>query len=231
MALIQAALAVAALLLAPAGASLAQPCTRELIAAVIDETGAELRKLNAASMPAFQAKLRRLAEAKGWPETEIESRGAELLQDDETTALDDQASQLLIELDKLGDDSAGGQATCSNRLVQLKTVAAQLIEVTSAKAAHVSARLDAALAAEGIMASAPAPKPTEPRSVESRPPAMAAGERKDVANAWETDTQRQLPYTTISPQQPGRPYAHPPASATPEAGQHGPAGGDLEFTA
>jgi hypothetical protein len=249
MAAIQAALALAALLLVPAHAALAQPCTRELIAAVIDETGAELRKLNAASMPAFQAKLRRLAEAKGWPETEIESRGAELLQDDETTALDDQASQLLIELDKLGDDSAGGQATCSNRLVQLKTVAAQLIEVTSAKAAHVSARLDAALAAKGIMASTPAPKPTEPRTVEGRPPAaqqtpstepksaptkppaMSAGERKDVASTWETDTQRQLPYTTISPQQPGRPYAQPPPSTMPEASQHGPAGSDLEFTA
>ena len=56
-----------ALMAAVAGgsaASRAEGCSQDLIAGVIDQTGAELRKLSAAHQPAYQAKLRRLADAQ-----------------------------------------------------------------------------------------------------------------------------------------------------------------------
>jgi hypothetical protein len=169
-----------ALLLAAAvtGPTAAQPCTKAEIGAVIDDAGAQLRKLTAANQPALQAKLRRLAEAKGWAETDIEAKGLAFLQDDETRALDEQASQLLTRVDKLGDESGSEQEHCG-RLAELRTTAAQLLEVSAAKSAHISARLEAALRTE---TSAPAeaksaqklePKKAIPTSPASPPQASA----------------------------------------------------------
>jgi hypothetical protein len=162
----------------PAGPTAAQSCTKAEIAAVVDDTGARLRQLTAANQPGLQAKLRRLAETKGWTEADIEAKGLAFLQDDETRALDEQASQLLMRLDKLGDESGIDQANCQ-RLAELKTTGTQLLEVSAAKAAHMSARLDAVLHAESPpraqataepnSAPKPAPKPA--------PSAPAAPER------------------------------------------------------
>lgn len=177
----------------PAGPIAAQSCTKAEIAAVIDETGAQLRKLTATHQPALQVKLRRLAETKRWEKKDIEGKGLAYLQDDETRALEEQASQLLMRLDTLGDTSGGEQGHCQ-RLTELKTTSEQLLEVTAAKAAHISARLDAVLRAENTpRAEAKAepksvPKP-EPKTVR---PAPAAPERQaltpQVASPWNTAT-------------------------------------------
>lgn len=195
------------LVAAPMPAS-AQACTKSDIAAVIDSTAATLRKLNARHQPELQAKVRQLGERRGWSEAERNAKAVELLRDDETRALDEQASKLLIELDVIGDEAEIDPSTCRARLEKLKAKSAQLIEITTAKAAHVSARVDAALNAPGAPqetkqperkaapktvaradpprrsqlppAAAPAPTPRLPE--EGKAPAPPAG------GGWETDT-------------------------------------------
>src|SRR5262245_5221170 len=68
---------VLALLTATADVVAAQTCSPDQIAAVIDNVAAELRKLNAEHQPAFQVKLRRLAERKKWADADIERKGVE----------------------------------------------------------------------------------------------------------------------------------------------------------
>ena len=181
----------------------AQTCTRATIASVIDTTSAELRKLNASHQPAIQGKIRRLAEQKGWNEATAAAKAGELLQDNETIAFDEQVSQLLTDLDVLGDESSTDQGSCDTRLAKLKTVSAQLIELTTAKAIHVSARLDAALGPQQPSASARTePKTTartEPKEQKeakrTQPPAPAREATPDkgqakgtAASSWDTDT-------------------------------------------
>ena len=183
----------------------AQTCTRAAIASVIDTTSAELRKLNASHQPAIQSKLRHLAEQKGWNEATAAAKAGELLQDDETIAFIEQVSQLLTELDILGDESSTDQGSCETRLAKLKTVSAQLIELTTAKAIHVSARLDAALGPKqpstppraepktAARAEAKEQKETKrtppPPSAPAREAAPDKGQAKGTAaSSWDTDT-------------------------------------------
>ncbi len=241
-------LAFLAVLATLSSAAFAQTCTKNDIAAVIDGTGASLRAVNGRHQPVLQTKLRQLGEQRGWSDAERDSKSAEFLQDDETRALDEQASQLLVELDQLGDDGANAQRSCAERLAQLKTVSAQIIEVTTAKAAHVTAKLDAALKAQSSRAVAQQPAPPkaqpktaaniEPRpapsappvrapapSAEKRAPAPPAGESRDgrPASAWETDTVHNIaPGDTLPPLPPPRVITDlPPRLQQSE---------DLEFT-
>src|SRR5690606_33261503 len=188
----------------------AQACTKREIAAVIDSTAATLRKLNASHQPELQAKLRQLGERRGWSDAEREAKAAAFLQDNETRALDEQASKLLIELDVIGDEAEIDPSTCLSRLEKLKTISAQLIEITTAKAAHVSARIDAELNAQATTqppeqpARKPPPKAaakSDPLSRAQPPPAAApppglpeVGEARPALpaapGAWDTDTVR-----------------------------------------
>jgi hypothetical protein len=182
----------ALMLAAAAGPTAAQSCTKAEIAAVIDDTGAQLRKLTAANQPALRAKLRRLAEAKGWAEADIEAKGLAFFQDDETRALDEHASHLLMRLDTLGDEGGSEQEHCQ-RLADLKTTAAQLLEVSSAKAAHISAQLEAALRqesqppAEAKPEAKSAQKPEPKKAAPALPAAPGPQPRKPkLANRWDT---------------------------------------------
>ncbi len=218
----------------------AQACTKDTIAAVIDRTSAEIRKLNAHHHPQLQQKIRRLATQKGWQEVETNAKAAELLQDQETVAYDEQVGQLLSDLDLLGDDGSTGQGSCEERLAKLKTVSSQLIELTTAKAAHVSARLDAEInTARGPArtaqtgqqppaAKAPPAKPdapaTEPKRAVPPPPAEKTIARaapppaapQSAAPGWQTDTTQQQQHQ----QHPQRPPGHvaelevPPAAGS-----------------
>lgn len=205
---------VITLLLGATGSWAAETCTKADIAAVIDATGAELRRLNAVHRPELQSKLDRLARRRGWNDVDAKAKAAELLQDDETRALDDHASELLGELDALGDESVSDHESCRARLEKLRTISAQLVEVTTAKAAHVSARLEAMMTTEGSPrlpsrsdqpGTAPEPRvASKPDSTgEARPAASArpgvaergTGKMPPQSRAWETDTVRQPPAT------------------------------------
>lgn len=203
-------IALAVATVAAAVPASAQSCSKHDIAAVIDSTAATLRKLSARHQPELRAKLMQLGEQHGWSEAERESKAARLLEDDETRALDEQASKLLIELDVIGDEAEIDPGTCLARLEKLNAKSAQLIEVTTAKAAHVSARLDAALNAPAATQDAeplerkaapktaaradppprspppaaapvPAPSPHLPQGEQAAPVPPAGG-------GWETDT-------------------------------------------
>ncbi len=123
----------------------AQTCKAEQIFAIIDETGARLRQLNADAQPRIVARLREIGAKRGWPEADIDTRGRQLVDDAKTREMDSQAGLLLDKLGRLGDDEQSkGQPLCE-RLGVAKTTSGQLIEVTRARAAHVSAKLAVAL--------------------------------------------------------------------------------------
>jgi len=232
-------LILSALLLPPVSPAAAQTCTKDDIAAIIDGTGAKLRELNGTHQPALQAKLRQLGDRRGWNESEREAKAEEFLQDDETRALDEQASQLLIELDTLGDETGIDQKSCLARLARLKTVSAQIIEITTAKAAHVTARVDAALGAQGSPGKAaqqpsPKPQPKTATNIDPRPappagaPALGGAGRgagrppAPPASSWETDT---LPHAA-----PGETALGPVPGTIPELPPRLPQAEELEFT-
>jgi hypothetical protein len=220
-------LASGLLLLSGAGAVAAQTCTAADVAAVVEAAGAQLRKISAESQPRLQARLRQLAQRKGWSDIEAELKGYELLADAETRALDEQASQLLVSFDRLGN----AQPTCAV-VAELKTTAAQLVEVTSAKSAHLSVRLDATLRqGDGGQPARPS-APTEPQPKVARPAApppaaTPAPPARPKPQPWQTET-------TVAAQQPAPPAPLPQAAPAPEVLARlpppAPDMADLEFT-
>lgn len=205
----------AALLLAAAGApsgAAAQDCAPGDIAKVIDDTGARLRKLNSDAQPAFKARLRQLAQRQGWGDAEAESRGYEYLHDGEIQTLDEQAGVLLNKLDRLGDDGIAKGSPC-DRLAEARTVAAQLVEVTTAKSAHLAAKLDAALSPAAARPPEPpaAPK-SAPKTARQTPPASTVPEpaspqaRSRTDPSWQTQTMHHPPGGIAEP---GAPMGDP----------------------
>lgn len=205
-----------------ASAGQAVACTADEIGTVIDGVGSRLRQLNAESQPRLRAKLRELAIREGWPETEVETRGEALLQDDELRALDEQASSLLVKLDKLGDESQRDGDQC-RRLEDARITADQLIEVTRLRASHASARLETALrprSAPPAVADVSPPKEDAPRELAPKaetksetktakvaPPPPPAPPRPKAAPSWDTQTTRDaLPPADVMAQLP-RPVA------------------------
>lgn len=193
-------LILALALAAFASAGPAAACTADEIGTVIDGVGSRLRQLNAESQPRLRAKLRELAIREGWPETEVETRGEAFLQDDELRTLDDQASSLLVKLDKLGDESQRDGDQC-RRLEEARITADQLIEVTRLRASHASARLEAALRPRlppPPVADVPAPKgdvpkeatpKAETKTARAAPPGPPpAAPRPKTAVPWDTQT-------------------------------------------
>ena len=185
--------------------SAAATCTGDQVSAVIDETGARLRQQNAESQPRLRTKLREVAQKRGWTDAELQSKGLELLQDAETRNLDDQAGQLLMKLDQLGDDSRATGPVCK-RLEEARIAAAQLVEVTNARSTHVLVRLDAASRAAGPAApgqkaeakpesqAKAEPKPDARAARPAAPPQdpAAAPRPKSPATAWSTETVRDI---------------------------------------
>jgi len=197
--------AVSLLFVTGVDSSAAQSCSSKDISAIIDSTAARLRSLNSAHQPELQAKLRQLGERRGWSEAERDTKSAEFLEDDKTRALDEQASKLLVELDVVGDESGIDPKTCLSRLEKLKSISAELIKITTEKAAHVSARLDAELNAQPPSRAAhqPAPKaepktaarPEPIRPAPLPPPTMPPqrdgerdADRRSPPGGWNTDT-------------------------------------------
>lgn len=158
--------------LTSAGTSIGQECKPAEVFAVIDRTGQRLREINGDWQPRLRAKLGELAKRNGWNESEIETKGRSVLDDEETRALDGRAAELLADLHRLGDDDSQSQPVCS-RLDEARTKSAQLIEVSQQRSAHAQARIDIAL------------KPPAPAS---QPAAQAPG--SDVASRQMTASPR-----------------------------------------
>lgn len=208
-------LAVVALA-APAAAQTApgiRKCTQAELAAVISDMSTRLRGVNVESQTKLRNRLRELAKLKGWSDADTEEKGLDLLEDDETKVQDETASHLLGEIDRLGQ--SGGDGPSCQQIDDLKQVAMQLVEVTSAKAAHISAKLDTELKkAKPTVAAAPPPpaemKPAAPAAPSPAPPTPAAPAPKRPT--WEAQTSTSMkPSDAYVPPPPGP----PPATASP----------------
>jgi hypothetical protein len=201
-------------------------CSQADLAAVVDDMAAQLRLTSTASYPRLQAGMRQLAVTKGWSEVEAEAKAQELLDDAESRALDAKAGELLLELDRKGPSDTIA-ASCA-RLAELKAIAAQLLEVTSAKSAHSLARLDIEL---GNKMPRQGPVPTEatlppvampPVTTSARPTALPTQKpvpSKPPALPWETQTRTPEPAVAVE----AGPLPAPPVAARPTMA-------DMEFT-
>ncbi|MEQ1616537.1 MAG: DUF1134 domain-containing protein [Hyphomicrobiaceae bacterium] len=172
---------------APAMAQTAgKACSQADLAAVISDMSLKLRKANVDSQTRLRARLREFAKLKGWSESETEEKGLDLLEDDETKVQDETASHLLGQIDKLGQSNDA--APSCKQIDELKAVAAQLLEVTSAKAAHVSAKLDGELrnARPTIASPSAIPPSAEPKRVAPATETAIPPTKTPVKPSWET---------------------------------------------
>lgn len=190
-------------LLAGVAPAAAQDCKLDDLHAVIDQTGQRLRVINTDWQPRLRAKLRELGQKRGWSETETDSRGRSVLDDDETRNLDSRAAELLAELHRLGDDENQKQSVCQ-RLDVARTKSSQLIEVSQQRAAHALARMDVALKPPTPAANAsPAPVPTQiptadasprpagvPERARAAPPPAPSPSSQPAQAAWDTRSSR-----------------------------------------
>ncbi|MGI9423416.1 MAG: EipA family protein [Hyphomicrobiaceae bacterium] len=163
------------ILVNPNGA-VAQSCNTQRFGAEVDKIGAELRRANTQSETELRAKFARLAKLKGWPPEAAIERGFEFLNDDQIRTFDAQASELVIRLDQLGDTENGG-SSCDD-LEELKRVGRQLLEVTAAKQAHISAKLNVAIRPR-LARKAAQPKPQTAPTKPTAAPAQAQIKQSD----------------------------------------------------
>jgi hypothetical protein len=212
-----AAAAVCAGALLPATPALAQrTCSQNDLAVVITGMSDKLKRINVDSQSRMQTRLRELAKLKGWTEAETEEKGLDLLEDDETRVQDETASHLLGMIDKLG--AAGDAPPSCTQIDELKAAAAQLVEVTSAKAAHVSAKLDTEIKSMRTAAVAPPPAPVAPKAPATPVPPIATQVPTSTAQppsppvkppakpGWETQTTGVVrPNDAYIPPTPGTP--------------------------
>jgi hypothetical protein len=150
---------------APSGWAADRSCTRGDIADAIDRTGETLRKINADTFPALQAKMRQLKEIKGWSEADYQEQAAMLLQDTRTEQLDVQSNDLLARIDSIGVERVEGVVACQ-RLDELEAITTELSVVMRTKASYASGRLEA------MIAEAQSEK-ARPRQADATPPAKA----------------------------------------------------------
>ncbi len=200
-------------------------CTQADVSAAMAAMSGTLKKNNQDNQARLKTRLRELAKAKNWNEAETEEKGFDLLEDDTTRTQDETASHLLGQIDQLSQGS-DAWPTCA-KVEELKTLATQLVEVTSAKAAHISAKLDNELKGTRPVVAAPATPPkTEPPKPEAKkpaapvivdatrpppPPARPAGEMQPSSATKPSDA--------YVPPAPGAPIAGAPIPFDPVAAQ------------
>ncbi len=184
-------------------ASAQNACKQDDIIAVMDQTGARLRELNADAQPRIRTRLRELAAKRGWSDSDLETQGRTVLDDAQTRNFDERAADLFSTLDRLAEDES---AAACERLEQARATSRELVAVTAQRTKHALARIEAELAPPPEQAStasptAPAPTlppardpvPSAPRQapVAAAPPTSAQLPRaKAPAGSWETQTVR-----------------------------------------
>lgn len=176
-------------------------CSREDFAQAVDRAAAQLRKLNAEQTPRLQAKIRKLKEAKGWPDAGFEEKAYETLQDERIAGFDAQANELLAKIDALGTVTSSADAECS-KLDELTAASLELQATVKAKAEYSLSKLDQ------MLGGAPTPeaksKPVEARKPAPRPEdnqKQQQASKGPASSAWSTKTQEVSPHegTVIEP--------------------------------
>lgn len=199
---------------AVSGASAQQSCRTEDFGAVVDQAGVALRKFNLEENPKLQAKLKQLSEKNGWPASSYEEQALDHLQDDKIAALDNEANDLLTEVDALSRPEVAQSGDCA-KLDKLRQTTQQLQQVMRTKTQYTIEKIDGELqpsvatvppAATPVPPSPPKSKPKDVASNTPRPapalPPMAPRER------WTTTTSPEEPPRRA--ENPGTPYMLPP---------------------
>ena len=179
-------------------------CKQDDIVAVMDQTGARLRELNADAQPRIRARLRELAGKRGWSDSDLETQGRAVLDDAQTRHFDERAAELFSTLDRLAEDESAG-AACE-RLEQARATSKELVAVTAQRTKHALGRIEAELRPQQEQATTtqptaptstlppvrePAPSAPQQAPVAAAPPTSAQVPRaKAPAGAWETQTVR-----------------------------------------
>ncbi len=168
--------AVTAFLLSAPTAS-AAACTADDFASAVDDAGAKLRAFNADASPKLQAALQKLKSRKGWTGEDADDKALDLIQDKKMQSLDQQADELLVNIDSLGRPPESSQLDCS-KLDELRAAGVELLAVMRAKSSHTLAKIDAELGDAAARAATaptatgtPALKPTIPAAKPTIPAA------------------------------------------------------------
>lgn len=199
----------------------AQTCTADDFAKAVDQVGAKLRQQKVDARFNLPAKLQKLVEKKGWREDEVEAKGFDMLQDDETRALDDKAADLLQRLDKLSDP--GSTPDCG-KLAEIENTGTELASVTAKKSERLAAKIDAELgnAKPGVTKPAAAaktekPAPAKPETkTATREPQPAPAPPDNVKTAPPVVTKPKVDDSYKPPQPAGALAALPPLKTTPD---------------
>lgn len=200
----------------------AQPtCAPADIFAVMDQTGARLREINADAQPRIRAKLSELAARRGWSDGELESKGRAVLEDQRTRDFDQRAADLFAALDRLAEDDAEG-AVC-DRLAKARSASAALITLTQQRTSHALARIDAEIAPRSsgtdtaaAIESAPAPPgkaqgaPPQAREAQPKTGAAPSPRPKSPNPGWSTETTADVASSRTAPTAPPAGLAPPP---------------------
>lgn len=204
-------LAAGLVMLASLGSAYAQSCTREDLAAAVDEAGARLRAAAAQGEPRLADRKRRLKEARGWSDAEAEERFHEAVDDDRVALLERMANEQLERVDQLGVVAPGAVVEC-RRIEEVRAAARELEDTMRARIDHVVARVDTLLSPPKA-AQAPSPAPAPHSQPHQAPPPPAQAPAQQTAQA---------PAAAARPAPPPRPAA-PPAVVPPPAPAPAPA--------
>jgi hypothetical protein len=196
---------VIAISLTVSGAARAQSCTEAQITAAQDEGSATLRRLNGATAPQIDARMRDLQKARGWSDHDLEEKSYEHIEDETIRTFDREMA--------LSEPSASLPAC--ERLLELRQTLERMRDIAQQKSRYLMAKLDRELAAVPAAARAPvgapvAPAPAspgpapaakalakvpEPGAVEGRPQAAAS---PTVVQATPKPAEPALPWTTTT---------------------------------
>lgn len=178
-------LGVACLTASPMAAVAAAPatCTADDFGLAVDEAGARLRAFNAEASPKLQAKLKALKDKKGWSGPDADDKSHDFLHDQRLDSLDEQANELLVNIDTLGRPPENQPPDCS-KLDELRAASSELLTVMRTKSSYTIAKIEGEVGRSAAPttpppalpppAAAPSPKPASPPPVAKPSPAPPA---------------------------------------------------------
>ena len=123
-----------------------QQCTKDEFEDVVDEAAAALRDLNAKNKPAFQEKLRKLKDKRGWSHDQFMTEAAPYVRDDKIAVFDQESEQLLNDISSLGQEGADAKTPDCALLHELRARMKVLVDTQTAKWTYMFEKLNAALA-------------------------------------------------------------------------------------
>lgn len=136
-------------MIAPVGTSPAaaqDACVKSDFEAVVDDAAGVLRDLNQQNKPAFQEKLRKLKDKRGWSHEAFLTEAEPYVRDDQITIYDKQSEEMLAKISSMGQEGADAKTPDCKVLAQLKGFMTSLVEQQTKKWAYMSEKLDKALA-------------------------------------------------------------------------------------